>query len=94
MISMSKIKIEELRSLYMQDIHNYFEDEPNSRPIKAYKLIVEIKSRQADKLLETSSPQSRHLRCSKASSTSTTSSAARVKAPVRESTEYEHIIGE
>ena len=47
---------------------------------RAYKLIVGIKNRQADKLLETSLRQSRHSRRSKSSTSTTPSSAARVKA--------------
>ncbi|KAJ7386290.1 hypothetical protein OS493_010696 [Desmophyllum pertusum] len=98
-----KIKIEEFRSL-TQDIHSYFGDEEVCLTVesltldRAYKLIVGIKNRQADKLLETSSRQSRHSHRSK-SSTSTTSSAARVKAFAEaavacESAEFERIIAE
>ena len=76
-----------LHDLYTQDVHKYFGDEEAQLTVesltlnKAYTLIQEIKNRQSDKLLETSSRYSRHSRrskVSKASSASTMSSAARM----------------
>ena len=100
------IKLEEIRSLYAQDKHNYFGDvevrlvEESLTLDRAIKLVEEIKSRQSDKLLETSSRLSRHSRRSKSSAgSSTTSSAARMKAlaeaaAARESVEFERMVAE
>ena len=103
-----RLKLDELRSLYTQDVHKYFGDEEARLTVEsltldeAYTLIQEIKNRQSDKLLETSSRYSRHSRrskVSKASSASTTSSAARMRAfaeaaAARESANYERMIAE
>lgn len=100
------IKLEEIRSLYAQDKHNYFGDvevrlvEESLTLDRAIKLVEEIKSRQSDKLLETSSRLSRYSRRSKSSAdSSTTSSAARMKAlaeaaAARESAEFERMVAE
>ena len=67
---------------------------------RAIKLVEEIKSRQSDKLLETSSRLSRHSRRSKSSAgSSTMSSAARMKALAEaaaawESAEFERMVAE
>ena len=100
------IKLEERTRLYAQDKHNYLRDvevrlEEESLTLdRAMKLVEEIKSTQSDKLLETSSRLSRHSRCSKSSAgSSTTSSAARMKAlgeaaAARESAEFERMVAE
>ena len=101
-----KIKLQELRSLYAQDKHNYLGDvevhlvEESLTLDRATKLVEEIKSRQSDKLLETSSRLSRLSRPSKSSAgLSTASSAARMKAlaeaaAARESAEFERMVAE
>ena len=99
------IKLQEIRSLYAQDKHNYFGDvevrlvEESLTLDRALKLIQEIKSRQSDKLLETSSRLSRHSRRSKSSAGSSRASSARMKAlaeaaAARESADYEKMVAE
>ena len=100
------IKLQELMSLYEQDKHSYFGDvevlleEEGLTLDRAIKLIQEIKGRQSDKLLETSSRSSRRSRRSKSSvGSSTTSSAARMRAlaeaaAAREGAEFERMIAE
>ena len=67
---------------------------------RAIKLVQKIKSRQSDKLLETSSRLSHHSVCSKSSAgLSTASSAARIialteRAAARESAEFERMVAE
>ena len=82
-----KMKIDELRDLYMQDKNKYLRDkEPllTSKSLtlyQAYKLVEEIKGRQSDTLLETGSGLSYQSSCNKVSScASTTSNAAKMKA--------------
>lgn len=100
-----RLKLDELRSLYTQDVHKYFGDEEAQLTVEsltldeAYTLIQEIKNKQSDKLLETTSRYSRHSHRSKASSATTTSSAARMRAlaeaaAARESANYERMIAE
>lgn len=101
-----RTKMEEFRDLYTQDKNNYLGDEDpplTSESLtldQAHKLIVEIKSRQYDKLLETRSCLSYQSSRSKISSrASTSSSAAKMKALAeaaagRESAEFEKRIAE
>ena len=100
------IKLQELMSLHEQDKHSYFGDvevlleEEGLTLDRAIKLIQEIKGRQSDKLLETTSRSSRRSRRSKSSvGSSTTSNAARMRplaeaAAAREGAEFERMIAE
>ena len=99
------IKLQEIRSLYAQDKYNYFGDvevrlvEESLTLERAIKLIQELKSRQSDKLLETSSRFSRHSHRSKSSAGSSRARSARMKAlaeaaAARESADYEKMVAE
>ena len=86
------IKLEEIRSLYAQDKRTYFGHvevhlvEESLTLDRAIKLVQEIKSRQSEKLLETSSRLSRHSRHSKSSAGSSTAARA--------SADYEKMVAE
>ena len=100
------IKLQKKRSLYAQDKLNY-NGEVEVRLVgesltfnRAIKLVQKIKSRQSDKLLETSSRLSHHSVRSKSSAgLSTASSAARIialteGAALQESADFERMVAE